>query len=38
MNLLKIGVVEDEVMVAQDIAGRLKKLGDHIVSGCIGMI
>ena len=27
MNPIKILVVEDEVIVAQDIAGRLKKLG-----------
>ncbi|PSB35621.1 hybrid sensor histidine kinase/response regulator [filamentous cyanobacterium Phorm 46] len=34
MNPIKILVVEDEVIVAEDIAGRLKKLG-YIVTGTV---
>ncbi|WP_377473429.1 MAG: response regulator [Microcoleus anatoxicus] len=32
MNPIKILVVEDEVIVAQDIAGRLKKLGYQVIA------
>lgn len=32
MNPIKIWVVEDEVIVAQDIAGRLKKLGYQVIA------
>ena len=32
MNPIKVLVVEDEVIVAQDIAGRLKKLGYTVIA------